>query len=761
MADESDFHLVHDSEDEDTMRRTRSRSNNKKKRICWIGNPVYTEEDNKFYHAVKVDNTTYYLKEYVKFPVTTSTRRNPKRGARSGKDKVQDGYATIMVIGKIIRLWETKEEELMCQLNNLLVDPEDTPGGKRPFHGSKELFQKEDDNELCMSLKLLFPDANKTSVKMIVESFEDFSKRKHFPDNVYYVQSEKLLEPKIESGSSHKQYAEQGEGEDDEEDEERQQNKRSTKKGAERHEEEEEREDDEEDYSEELETSSKRTKKGNEQIIRSKRAKKIPHHKDAEEPAPQCPRTPPRAFDIELDSIATPSPSKRKNRRVISDDGDYVAIKKENSQLDDDGDDEVKPLRRLKRMKDLEEIVDTEPSLEDSPEVISTPRKRKRIITDSDAENAIFFEHREPVTRRSTRIPELQQRRHDKLRSIIAPEGSENKESENMDKGNSADDGTGGESTDYTNESTNNSSDGSDVAEIPSKNAIHSPKNSGKPLADETSDDARSSNANLQKKSVTPPKRKSDMSWIEISERGKMAVLVAKPSLQFAPPKSTDLPQRLKAPRNSTKAKQAKIKSFMTEKGNIAEVVNLVEDDEDSDSPTRIPHEKPKDVSKKRADNSDKPDKSRTSRKAKKRSHGSSFIPQLMFNDNDVDDDIQQHLKQQRLLHEFSRHSTTEKDEGKSGWGRWGMSKKCCMPNSLEEESEPEMRDNSEYDEDDDFLVADDAPIETYTPSQDDLDDGDDGDSPHEDEEFEDDNGTTMKNDQDGMLKHVFNNKQT
>jgi hypothetical protein len=60
-------------------------------------------------------------------------------------------------------------------------------------------------------------------------------------------------------------------------------------------------------------------------------------------------------------------------------------------------DDEVKPRRRLKRMKDLEENVDTEPHLEvvyfsllphfiytlqDSPEVVSTPRKRKRIVTD-------------------------------------------------------------------------------------------------------------------------------------------------------------------------------------------------------------------------------------------------------------------------------------------------------------------------------------------------------------------------------------------
>ena len=61
--------------------------------------------------------------------------------------------------------------------------------------------------------------------------------------------------------------------------------------------------------------------------------------------------------------------------------------------------DEARPLRRLKRMKDLdEEDVEMEPNLEvcwgimfatrylhavkDSPAVMSTPMKRKRIITD-------------------------------------------------------------------------------------------------------------------------------------------------------------------------------------------------------------------------------------------------------------------------------------------------------------------------------------------------------------------------------------------
>lgn len=78
---------------------------------------------------------------------------------------------------------------------------------------------------------------------------------------------------------------------------------------------------------------------------------------------------------MEMDSIATPSPSQRKNRRVISDDGDYIAIKKENcipfwsfkqfswlfkAQPEDD----IRPLRRLKRMKDIdEESVNAEPNL--------------------------------------------------------------------------------------------------------------------------------------------------------------------------------------------------------------------------------------------------------------------------------------------------------------------------------------------------------------------------------------------------------------
>lgn len=46
---------------------------------------------------------------------------------------------------------------------------------------------------------------------------------------------------------------------------------------------------------------------------------------------------------------------------------------------------------------------------------------------------------------------------------------------------------------------------------------------------------------------------------------------------------------------------------------------------------------------------------------------------------------------------------------------------------------------NSEY-EDDDFLVADDAPIETYEPSQDELDDGleeSDGDKDKEEDDNE------------------------
>jgi hypothetical protein len=43
----------------------------------------------------------------------------------------------------------------------------------------------------------------------------------------------------------------------------------------------------------------------------------------------------------------------------------------------------------------------------------------------SDGENEVFFEHRgSPAIRRSVRIPELQQRKHEKFRSIIVPEYS-------------------------------------------------------------------------------------------------------------------------------------------------------------------------------------------------------------------------------------------------------------------------------------------------------------------------------------------------
>jgi ABC-type bacteriocin/lantibiotic exporter with double-glycine peptidase domain len=42
--------------------------------------------------------------------------------------------------------------------------------------------------------------------------------------------------------------------------------------------------------------------------------------------------------------------------------------------------------------------------------------------------------------------------------------------------------------------------------------------------------------------------------------------------------------------------------------------------------------------------------------------------------DNTVDDDFQQHIRQQRLLHEFARHSAIEEEN--SGSRRWGKASK-------------------------------------------------------------------------------------
>jgi hypothetical protein len=95
--------------------------------------------------------------------------------------------------------------------------------------------------------------------------------------------------------------------------------------------------------------------------------------------------------------------------------------------------------------------------------------------------------------------------------------------------------------------------------------------------------------------STTHSKNKSNLSWIEMSEQGKLAVPVAKLPLQFETTRSTELPLRLKHSR-----KQANIGSFLTKRGSTTTFVNLVEDGEDAgNAVSEVPRKKEKERGKK------------------------------------------------------------------------------------------------------------------------------------------------------------------
>lgn len=119
---------------------------------------------------------------------------------------------------------------------------------------------------------------------------------------------------------------------------------------------------------------------------------------------------------------------------------------------------------------------------------------------------------------------------------------------------------------------------------------------------------------------------KRDMSWIEMSERGKLAAPGAKPSLSFDTTKSTPiLPPKIKNPKVG---KQANIKSFMADRKG-PEFVHLVDDDDDGDAGPSTRSSSSKSEQSKPRTRSDS-EKKRSTKDKEKRMRA-AFIPQLMF----------------------------------------------------------------------------------------------------------------------------------
>eukprot|EP01132_Coremiostelium_polycephalum_P008333 gene8333-10237_t len=159
-------------------------------KTSWIGPVLYTHDKDvylEFYNGLKYNAIDYYTDSTVIITLNDTTTSSSVVTSKSFKNDNQTSSSlTSKNIGKIYKIssfWENRDTATSFVELIEIHRPEEIEGGKKPFHGSKQLFP---------SKQVVIKKLNqiKTMVLCTVEPLNTYQHRHAFPINAYYCLDE-------------------------------------------------------------------------------------------------------------------------------------------------------------------------------------------------------------------------------------------------------------------------------------------------------------------------------------------------------------------------------------------------------------------------------------------------------------------------------------------------------------------------------------------------------------------------------------------
>jgi len=132
--------------------------------IIWIGDFILENKGDKYYKSFAKDGKIFSLEDCIKL----------KKG-------------TPPFFSQILALWENKDHQKFME-GKWFYRPEDTLDGRKPFHGSAELFLSENADDNIQFLENI-------SGSCFIEHFDRFKQRSSFDEDLYFYRE--TYNPKI------------------------------------------------------------------------------------------------------------------------------------------------------------------------------------------------------------------------------------------------------------------------------------------------------------------------------------------------------------------------------------------------------------------------------------------------------------------------------------------------------------------------------------------------------------------------------------